>query len=361
MHTDLRRRGATLPHAHESHAHQSHARVSDAFAERLDRRALLGGLAGVAAALASGRALGDASGVLPNRPVRFVVPFAPGGSVDVLARSVAKAVTETSGRQVLVENMPGASTNLAADHVSRATPDGATLLVASDSLAINKSLFRNLGFDPVRSFQPVTLAITAPQILVTHPNLGVKDVAGFVERVKADPGKVTVGIPGSGVIGHLASEIVNRRLGGLQVNHVPYNGGAPATRDLLGGHVDAVYITLPAVTTLVRSGTLVGLAVTSDARSKALPAVPTFAETVLPGFDLLSWQGFLAPAGTPIDVAEVLHGLILKALDSEGVARSLSELGYDIVGEEPRPFARRLETDVARFAEVVRDAGIRVQ
>ncbi|WP_170149587.1 tripartite tricarboxylate transporter substrate binding protein [Rhodoplanes roseus] len=357
MQIDPRRPGATLSHASVSSLFETSSAET-----RLDRRTLLRhGLAGAAAALVAGAARAEAPAVLPNRPLRLVVPFAPGGSVDVLARAVGKAVTETSGRQVLVENLPGASTNLAADHVSRAAPDGSTLLVASDSLAINKSLFRNLGFDPVTSFQPVTLAITAPQILVTHPGLGVKTVDEFVARVKENPGKVTVGIPGSGVIGHLASELVNRRLGGLQVNHVPYNGGAPATRDLLGGHVDAVYITLPAVTTLVRGNSLVGLAVTSDVRSKALPAVPTFAETVLPDFDLLSWQGFLAPAGTPIEVAEALHVAIHKALESEGVTRSLVDLGYDIVGEGPRPFARRLETDVSRFAEVVRDAGIRIQ
>ncbi len=324
----------------------------------LHRRAVLGGLL---AALAISPVRGGASHqAFPSRTLRFVVPFAPGGSVDMLGRSVAKAVGEISGQQALVENMPGASTNLASEHVARAAADGYTVLVASDSLAINKSLFRNLAFDPVGSFQPITLAITAPQILVTHPASGVRDLAGFIDKARASPGRLNIGIPGAGVIGHLASEIINRKLG-IQVTHIPYNGGAPATRDLLGGHVDAIYITLPAVTSLVRGGALVPLAVTSRARSKALPEAPSFAESVLPEFDILSWQGFLAPAGTPNEIAAALHRLIGTALESEAVGPALTDLGYDIIADGPRPFATRIKADVARFAEVVRDAGIRVQ
>lgn len=322
---------------------------------RPDRRTALLAIAAAVAAPAIVRA-GEAR--TPAGTIRFVVPFAPGGSVDVLGRAVAKAVGEALGQQTFVENVAGGSTNLGSDRVAKSAPDGLTVLVASDSLAINKSLFPNLTFDPVTSFEPVTLAITAPQLLLTHPRSGIDTVADYVEAVRARPGAVKVGLPGHGVIGHLASEIVNQRLGGLSVNHIPYNGGAPASRDLIGGHLDALYITLPAVTSQVRDGTLKGLAVTSAARSKALPDVPTLAETVVPGLDLVSWQGFLVPAGTPKPLVEGLNRTISAALRSPAVDGVLSGLGFDIVAEGPEAFARLIREDVARFAEVVRNAGL---
>lgn len=324
-------------------------------ASSIARRSLLGALGAV---LAAQPALAQSGKRRPDGSVRFVVPFAPGGSVDVLGRAVAKAVSETLGHQVVVENVAGGSTNLGSERVAKAAPDGLTVLVASDSLAINKSLFRDLGFDPVTSFEPVTLAISAPQILVTHPKSGFSDAAGFIAQVRARPGSLNVGLPGSGVIGHLASEVVNLRLGGLKVSHIPYNGGAPATRDLIGGHLDALYITLPAVTSQVREGTLTGLAVTSAARSKALPDVPSFAESLIPGLDLVSWQGFLLPAGTRRDLVEGWHELIAGALASAEVVRTLSSLGFDIIAGSPQDFAALIKADVARFADVVREAGL---
>ncbi|WP_170181778.1 Bug family tripartite tricarboxylate transporter substrate binding protein [Phreatobacter stygius] len=320
-----------------------------------DRRAVLGALG---AMLAAPTALAQSGKRRPDGNARFVVPFAPGGSVDVLGRAVAKAVSERLGHQVVVENVAGGSTNLGSERVAKSAPDGLTVLVASDSLAINKSLFRDLGFDPVSSFEPVTLAISAPQILVTHPKSGFSDVAGFIAAARARSGALTVGLPGSGVIGHLASEVVNLRLGGLKVNHIPYNGGAPATRDLIGGHLDAVYITLPAVTSQVRERSLTGLAVTSAARSKALPSVPSFAEHVIPGLDLVSWQGFLLPAGTARGLVEGWHELIAGALASPEVVRTLSGLGFDIIAQGPEAFAALIKADVARFADVVREAGL---
>lgn len=321
----------------------------------LDRRSLLGV---VAAAVAAPGIATAARGPIPAGAIRFIVPFAPGGSVDVLGRAVAKAVGETLGQQTLVENVAGGSTNLGSERVAKAVPDGLTILVASDSLAINKSLFPRLTFDPVTSFAPVTLAITAPQLLVTHPRSGLATVADYVAAARSRPGELKVGLPGHGVIGHLASEIVNRRLAGLKVNHIPYNGGAPASRDLIGGHLDALFITLPAVTAQVREGTLRGLATTSARRSAALPAVPSFDETVAPGLDLVSWQGFLVPAGTPPAVVEALNAAIGSALRGPSARPSLEGLGFDIVAAGPDAFGTLIRDDVARFAEIVHDAGL---
>jgi tripartite-type tricarboxylate transporter receptor subunit TctC len=276
----------------------------------------------------------------------------------VLGRAVAKAFGEATGRQTVVENIAGGSTNLGSERVAKASPDGLTVLVASDSLAINKSLFPRLGFDPVTSFEPVTLAITAPQLLATHPRSGIDSLAGYVEAVRARPGELKVGLPGHGVIGHLASEIVNQRLGGLRVNHIPYNGGAPASRDLLGGHLDALYITLPAITSQVREGTLKGIAVTSASRSKALPDVPPLGEQMVPGLDLVSWQGFLLPAGASPGLVREFHRAIGAALRSAAVVSTLEGLGFDIVADGPEAFASLIRKDVESFADVVRTAGL---
>lgn len=312
----------------------------------------------IAAAIAAPAILQARESTIPNGTIRFVVPFAAGGSVDVLGRAVARAVGEQTGRQTVVENVPGGSTNLGSERVAKAAPDGLTVLVASDSLAINKSLFPRLGFDPVTSFEPVTLAITAPQILATHPRSGIDSLADYVEAVRARPGEVKVGLPGHGVIGHLASEIVNHSLGGLRVNHIPYNGGAPASRDLLGGHLDALYITLPAITSQVREGTLKGLAVTSAVRSKVLPDVPALGERVVPGLDIVSWQGFLLPAGSPRGLVEGFNAEIAAALRSPSVAATLEGLGFDIVADGPEAFGKLIRKDVESFAAIVRNAGL---
>jgi hypothetical protein len=195
---------------------------------------------------------------------------------------------------ILVENRAGAN-NAASDFVAKERPDGYTVLVASDSIAINASLFKNLSFNPVTSFAPVTQAITSPQVLAVRPNFGVKTVAEHLAKLKANPGGVNVGLTGRGTIDHLTSELINLNQGSLKVSYVPNTGGAPAVRDLVGGHIDALYVTLPAVTGSWRGGSIIPVAVSSPKRSKAFPDVPTFAETAAPELSLDSWQGFLFP------------------------------------------------------------------
>jgi tripartite-type tricarboxylate transporter receptor subunit TctC len=297
----------------------------------------------------------------PSRPIRFVVGFPPGGSVDVLARAVANQATKTLGQPILVENRAGASTNAASEFVAKERPDGYTVLVASDSIAINASLFKNLSFNPLTSFAPVTLAITSPQVLVVRPNFGVKTVAEYIAKVKASPAGVNVGLTGRGTIGHLTSELINIKMGGLKVSYVPYTGGAPAVRDLVGGHIDALYVTLPAVTGSVRGGSIMAVAVSSPKRSPAFPDVPTFAETAAPELSIDSWQGFLVPAGTPQPIVDRLNREIVAALQSEAVAKPLADVGFVIVASTPGAFADVIKADVARFGEIVRSANINVE
>ena len=296
----------------------------------------------------------------PNRQIRFIVGFPPGGSVDLLARSVANQASKSIGRNILVENHAGASTSVSAELVAKSRPDGYTVLVASDSLAINKSLFKNLPFDPVTSFAPVTLAITSPQILVVRPNLGIRTPEEYISKIRAAPGTINIAITGKGTIGHLASELINLSLGGLRVNYVPYSGGGPAIRDLIGGHVDGLYTTLPSVTGLVRGGSVIPVAVTSSKRSPAVPDVPTFYETVAPNLAIESWQGFLVPAGTPKTAIYALNREIAAALKDDSVAKPLADLGYNIIAGPPDVFADLLKADVNRFQDIVHSAGIRV-
>ena len=296
----------------------------------------------------------------PNRPIRFIVGFPPGGSVDLLARAVANQATKTLGQPILVENRAGASTNVASDFVAKERPDGYTVLVSSDSIAINASLFKNLSFNPVTSFAPVTLAITSPQILVARPNFGVKTVDEYIAKVKAGAGSVNVGLTGRGTIGHLTSEVLNLKLGGLKVTYVPYSGGAPAVRDLIGGHIDALYVILPAVTGVVRGGSIVAIAVSSPKRSKAFPDVPTFAETIAPDVAVDSWQGFLVPAGTPEPIIARLNRELVAALQSDAIAKPLADLGFEIVAGKPEAFAETIKADVKRFGDIVRAANISI-
>jgi tripartite-type tricarboxylate transporter receptor subunit TctC len=297
----------------------------------------------------------------PNRPIRFIVGFPPGGSVDVLARAVANQATKTLGQPILVENRAGASTNAASDFVAKERPDGYTVLVASDSIAINASLSKNLSFNPVASFAPVTLAITSPQILVVCANFGAQTVAEYLTKVKANPGGVNVGLTGRGTIGHLTSELINLNQGGLKVSYVPYTGGAPAVRDLVGGHIDALYVTLPGVAGSVRGGNVIPVAVSSPKRSKAFPDVPTFAETAAPELSIDSWQGFLVPGGTPQPIIDKLNRELVAALQSEAVAKPLADVGSEIVASAPGAFADVIKADVQRFGEIVRAANINVE
>jgi tripartite-type tricarboxylate transporter receptor subunit TctC len=320
----------------------------------LSRRSLLT-LAAAAAALPL-PARAQAQAAWPERPVRIVIPVAPGGSLDLLGRTFARAITPALGQPAVAENHAGAGSNLAFELVARARPDGHTLLVGSDPLTINPSLYRRVGYDPVRDFAPITELVRAPQVLVVNPAHPATDLASFLRLARQAGGATTMGSQGNGSIGHLAGAVLTQR-SGVTFTHVPYRGGGPAVLDVVGGHLDALLVTLPAAIEHIRGGRLKALAMTSLSRNPALPDVPTVAEQGLEGFEVVTWQGILAPAGTPPAVIERLNTLLLAALRTPEVAESLTRQGFELRGSTPAAFAQLIQTESARWPGIVRLAG----
>jgi len=317
------------------------------------------GAIGAAFATLGAAATARAADWTPTRPLRLVVSSAPAASLDTLARVLAPALSQRLGQSVLVENQGGANGLLAMQQVARAEPDGHTLLVTGDAIVLAELVAPNPGFTVRGSFTPVTQAVRAAQIIATHPGSGIRDIAGYVAAVRARPGRLNVGLPAWGGIAHVVHELLSQATGGLPVEYVTYRGGGPAAADLLARHIDALVITLPAITEQVRQGAIVPLAVTTAARDPALPEVPTLAETVAPGFDVESWQGLLVPRAVPAPVVAALHGAIAGALREPAVQARLGGLGFEVVAEGPAVFAARTDAATQRFAGVVRAAGIR--
>ena len=294
----------------------------------------------------------------PDRPLRVVIPVAPGGSLDILGRVLARHLTTRLGQPVVAENHPGAGSNLAFELVARARPDGLTLLVGSDPLSINPALYPRVGFDPVRDFAPVIEAVRAPQVLVVNPRSPVTDVASFIDWAKEQEGRLTVASQGNGSIGHLAGALFAEQAD-LRFVHVPYRGGGPAVIDLIAGHVEALFVTLPAAIEHIRGGRLRALAVTGAERSAAIPDVPTVAETALPGFDVVTWQGILAPAGTPQLVIDRLATELAAILALPEVADDLARQGFAVTADGPDRFAALVRAEAERWPVLVRRTGAR--
>lgn len=294
----------------------------------------------------------------PDRPLRVVIPVAPGGSLDILGRVLARHLTTRLGQPVVAENHPGAGSNLAFELVARARPDGLTLLVGSDPLAINPALYPRVGFDPVRDFAPVIEAVRAPQVLVVNPRSPVTDVASFIDWAKEQEGRLTVASQGNGSIGHLAGALFAQQAD-LRFVHVPYRGGGPAVIDLIAGHVEALFVTLPAAIEHIRGGRLRALAVTGAERSAAIPDVPTVAETALPGFDVVTWQGILAPAGTPQAAIDRLATELAAILALPEVADDLARQGFAVTADGPDRFAALVRAEAERWPVLVRRTGAR--
>lgn len=294
----------------------------------------------------------------PDRSLRVVIPVAPGGSLDILGRVLARHLTTRLGQPVVAENHPGAGSNLAFELVARARPDGLTLLVGSDPLAINPALYPRVGFDPVRDFAPVIEAVRAPQVLVVNPRSPVTDVASFIDWAKEQEGRLTVASQGNGSIGHLAGALFAQQAD-LRFVHVPYRGGGPAVIDLIAGHVEALFVTLPAAIEHIRGGRLRALAVTGAERSAAIPDVPTVAETALPGFDVVTWQGILAPAGTPQAAIDRLAAELAAILALPEVADDLARQGFAVTADGPDRFAALVRAEAERWPVLVRRTGAR--
>ncbi len=320
----------------------------------MNRRGLL--LAGACAGLARPVLGADWR---PSQPVRVLVAAAPGGTLDIHARAAQGPLSAVLGQTVIVENQGGGAGRVAALQMGRAAPDGHNMLVASGDGLVLQDILAGARHGKARTnLRAVTMTISAAQLLVTHPRSGITDVQGYFAALRARGDRVTLAVPGIGGIAHIISEMVNRELG-VNVTHVPYRGGGPATLDLLAGQVDAMIITLPAVTTHVREGRLVPLAVSTGERDPALPAVPSYSETVAPGFDVPSTQGILVPAGTADETVAALEKAWRTALTDAVVRERLQALGFVIRATTSTEFETNLASSETRFAQVIAAAGIR--
>lgn len=312
------------------------------------------------AALMPRLATAQGEGWSPDRTVRIIIPVAPGGSQDILGRLLARHLAPRLGQPVVVENHAGAGSNLAFDLVARARPDGLTLLVGSDPLTINPALYPRVGYDPVRDFAPIIEAVRAPQVLVVNPRSPVTTVATFIDWAKEQEGRLTVASQGNGSIGHLAGVLFAQEAD-LRFTHVPYRGGGPAVIDLVAGHVEALFVTLPAAIEHIRAGRLRALAVTGADRAATLPDVPTVAESALPGFDVVTWQGILAPAGTPAAAINRLASEFAAILAVPDLAEDLMRQGFTVTAHGPDRFTALVRAEAARWPALVRGTGARLE
>lgn len=314
-----------------------------------------------AAALAASAALAAPADSYPDRPVTLVVGYAAGGATDIVARIIAKALSEDLGRSLVVENKTGANSNIGAEVVARAAPDGYTLYVGSIANTINTTLYRKLNYDFSKDFSPIAMLATVPNILVVNPKLPVNSVQQYIAYAKAHPGKLTCASSGAGSSIHLSCELFKQETG-TDILHVPYRGSGPAVADLLGGQVDSMFDNLPSSLPQVRAGKLRALGVTSASRAALAPDVPTLAESGLHGFSVQSWFGLLAPAGTPQPIVDKLNGAINRALASPAMRASYEQGGFIAPAQPntPKTFATWIDGEIAQWAKVIKAAGLTV-
>ena len=311
-----------------------------------------------AAAFACGTAL--AQGAFPTHAVTMIVPFPPGGGTDTGARIVAQKLGAKWGQTVIVENKGGAAGSIGADMVAKAKPDGYTILMGNiGTQAINPSLYKKLPYDPATAFAPISLVAELPLAMMVNPAVPATSAKEFVALAKSQPGKLSYSSSGAGGAPHLAAEMFKEATGTF-ILHVPYRGGGPAISDLLAGHVQVSFMTVLEASGHVKAGKLRALAVTSSKRVGALPDVPTLAETVVPGFNSISWIGLLAPAATPKDVVEKISADVREVLAADDVKAKLLELGAIPSGTTPAQFQQLIAADTRRYAQVIRDKKITV-
>lgn len=295
----------------------------------------------------------------PARPIRLVVGFSPGGATDIAARAVAQKVSETIGQSIVVENKPGASGNLAAEVVARASPDGYTVYLANATIAI-PSLFKKLPFDVTKDFAPISLVGLGPSTLAAHPSLPVKSVRDLIALAKRRPGELNYASGGTGNITHLAMELFIS-MTGVNMVHIPYKGGAPSTVAVVSGEAHLMFASVASTLAQIKQGRLRAIAVSSAKRSIVLPEVPTVNEAGLTGYDASSWYGILAPANTPRQVVSKLSDEIVKALDSADLKERLTSQGIEPAESGTTEFTRYLASERAKWAKVVKAAGITPQ
>jgi len=294
------------------------------------------------------------------RPIRLIVPYVPGGGVDFVGRTVAQKLSETWNHAVVVENRPGGGTNIGSELVARAAPDGHTLLVGGVPNTANMTLLKKPPYDVVKDFTPVTRLTTAPNLLVIHPSVPARSIRELIALAKARRGELTYASAGIGSSNHLSGELF-RIMAGVDIVHVPYKGGGAAVTDLLAGQVSMYFSTTPSSMPFVRAGRLRALAITSAQRSPIVPDVPTVAESGLPGFEQSAWHGLLAPSGTPQAVVGKLHDEIARILRLPDITERLAMQGVDVIASSPAEFSAFIRQDVAKYAKLIKTAGIRIE
>jgi len=295
----------------------------------------------------------------PAKPVRFVVGFPPGGGTDIMARLLAAKLPEFLGQPIVVENRPGAASNIATEHVVRSAPDGYTILVATATMVMNSSFYKKLPFDVLRDLAPVSIFSDSPNVLAVRASLAAKDVGEVVALARAKPGVLNYSSAGTGTTQHMTGELFKLRTG-TDIVHVPFKGTGPSLTTLIAGDVDMTFANIPAILPHVRAGRLRALAVAGDKRSDLMPEVPTMKEAGVDGVEVTIWYGVLAPAATPRDIVDTLAAAVIKAARSPDIRSRLLEQGAEPIGNTPEEFARQLREEVARWNKVVAASGIRV-
>jgi len=307
--------------------------------------------------LAHALAAAGAMAQYPNKPIRFILPF-PGGATDFLGRVVGQRLAEALGQPVVIDNRPGAGGNLGIEIAARSAPDGYTLVLVAPNITISPSLYRKLNYDPVRDFAPVTPVATVTMVIITHPALPAQTLKEFIALAKSKPGQLNYGSGGSGTSLHLAGELF-KITAGVDLVHVPYKGASVAMNDVIGGRLDSLFIGIPAPAPHIKAGRLRGLAVLASQRSPVLPEVPTATEAGLPGFEVTTWYGVLAPAGTPKDIVARLNREIVKILNTPDTKERLAVVAADPMTSSPEQFSAYIKQEIARWSKVVRTAGLR--
>ena len=293
----------------------------------------------------------------PTRPIKFIVPYPPGGASDVTARLLGQKLSEAYGQPVVIENRPGANGNIALGEVAKAAPDGHTIVMGNvGPNAINAGLYKTLPFDPIKSFAPITLTSTVPIVLLVNPALPAKDAKELIAYIKANPGKTNFASGGNGSATHLTAELF-KNMAGLDIQHVPYKGDAAAMTALMAGEVTMTFATIVAATPQIKSGRVKVIGIAAKSRAAALPEVPTITESGIPGFESTSWGGVLAPAGTPPAVIASLQTEITRILRMPDVREKIGGLGADIVGSGSAEFADYLKAEIAKWSGVIKASG----
>lgn len=296
----------------------------------------------------------------PERTIRMIVPYPAGGSTDILARAILQPLTEILGKTVIIDNKSGAGGIIGTTEAARAAPDGYTIVFGNlGPNAVNASLYKKLAYDPVRDFVPISKVVDVPFLLVTAPSTGIQSVADLIARGKKDPTALTYASVGLGSASHVTAELF-RRQAEIEMRHIPYRGGAPATNDTLAGQVSAYFITPLEGMGQVQSGTLKSLGISTATRSPLFPDMPTIKET-LPGFEVVVWFGVLAPAGTPPEIVAKLNDAIVRSLATPGVKETLAKLGVEPKSSTPEEFGATIRTDIDKWAKVVKDANITLE